>query len=479
MEGGRAVGLTVLFRTRSLPELVFLLQFTTSLISLIENMAEVMFVSSTEKVSSSQVCLQAEDEMDEICELDTEHNSSSRISLDDSKDVDYESANGLGIYCLHSDQVSSYKDQHIEELKAVSDAKIQKSFDESINVDLSSPAEGQDDASDEIVNQNLINVSDVTSSEMLRGWNSLESEGSTAPADNPISRKPCHDSVDEGPLIENTSATNPLKAWKEMRRKKSKESPSAKRWRWPSNQRGKSYGMSLSMDDSNDEQDTSNSISDSEIEIEADITIDSEYFEKVESRRKETQVGSLKVEVLSCSGLAKFDRFSKPKITTYLICGDAAFATNSVASLSPKWLAQSKRAAEFPIYHAFAKLYAGVINATEKEHDDFAGRIVINLSSLRHGIQYDVTFPLKVSTTVYDRRYRGSIRLRFELQWLHERLAVLSYIPRSFNDLPWLGDHTKSDFVGIPCADSKTLKNVAFTVFGEDLPSKFSRKAFR
>ena len=187
----------------------------------------------------------------------------------------------------------------------------------------------------------------------------------------------------------------------------------------------------------------------------------SETFVKVDSRSMERQIGTLKVEVLSCMGLPKFDRFSKPNAMAYLVCGDTAFATDYItSSLSPMWPARSKRAVGFPLFHAFARLYLGVFNATDKDVDDYAGRAVINVASLRHGVQYDVNLPLKVSTMVYDQRPRGAIRVRFQLQWTDERSAVLSYLPWKKNDLPWIND-PQEDLVSIPCANSKTLRNVA------------------
>jgi len=217
-----------------------------------------------------------------------------------------------------------------------------------------------------------------------------------------------------------------------------------------------------------------------ESELYRDMLRESESFVKVESRSNERQIGTLKVEVLSCMGLPKFDRFSKPNAIAYLVCGDTAFATDYiVSSLSPLWPARSRRAAEIPLFHAFAKLYLGVFNATDKDVDDYAGRVVINIASLRHGVQYDVNLPLKASTMVYDQRPRGVLRVRFSLYWSDERAAVLSYLPWNKSDLPWVNDPSRVQFMSIPCADSKTLRNVAYTVHGHDLPGKFSRRAFR
>jgi hypothetical protein len=305
-----------------------------------------------------------------------------------------------------------------------------------------------------------------------------------------------HEVFDDTVIIKNqkvpkASQQNPFKVWKENRRQNSNGPgiwQGVQRWS-PNRNQSRNRGLS----DGKKNEDLQSSISaptsaptlpsvsgnkPCENEMEQNVDKETVFFEQVESSSEERRIGTLKVEVLSCEGLSKFDRFSKAKITTYLICGDAAFATDPMASLSPTWPAQSKHAAEFPLFHAYAKLYVGVFNATEREADDFAGRSVINMSSLRPNVDYDVVLPLKTSAIVYDQRYRGTIRLRFQLHWSDERCAVLSYLP-TIRDLPWIGDHQKSNFVGIPCADGKTLKNVAHTIFGEDMPSKFSRKAFR
>jgi len=222
-----------------------------------------------------------------------------------------------------------------------------------------------------------------------------------------------------------------------------------------------------------------------ETELYQEMMKPSRDFEIMTSRsmemQKQNQIGSLKVEVLTVMGLEKFDRFSKPDAKAYLICGDCAFATDIIHNcFSPMWPSVSRRAAEFPIHHAFAHLYLGVFNTTEKDNDDFCGRVSINIASLRPDIEYDVSLPLKVSKNIYDRRPHGVVRLRFTLHWSSVRSAVLSYFPTTMQDgTPWVSDHTKADFLSIPCSDIKTLKNVVRVIHGQDIAGKFSRKAFR
>ncbi len=190
------------------------------------------------------------------------------------------------------------------------------------------------------------------------------------------------------------------------------------------------------------------------------------------------RIGSLRVEVLGCVGLSR----AKPDIAVYLVCGDSAFCTDVVTSCqSPMWPNVSRRAAVFALHHGYARLYVGVFDVraasrkSTKENDDFCGRVVLDIATLRPGTEYDVTFPLRVSSFIYDRRPRGVIRLRFSLHWFNERHAILSY---------WRSPHSTSSSLAnrqptIPCADPKTFRNVAVTVYGRDFPGKYSRKAFR
>jgi len=182
------------------------------------------------------------------------------------------------------------------------------------------------------------------------------------------------------------------------------------------------------------------------------------------------QIGTLKVELLACVGLNKNFRI-KPNAIAYFICGDVPFSTDIIPSTrSPMWPAKSKRAATFPIFHTYAKLYCGIFGATEKESDNFIGRAVVDIAGLRPNSLYDVTLPLRLSTFIYDDINHGVVRLRFSLHWFVERAAVLSSIP-NFN--------LDKKMVTIPCADPKALKNVALTIHGEDLPGAYSRKSWK
>ena len=195
------------------------------------------------------------------------------------------------------------------------------------------------------------------------------------------------------------------------------------------------------------------------------------------SPNKDGRIGAFRMEVLGAISLAR----TKPDVCVYIICGDAAFCTDVLSGYrSPMWPSQSKRAAVFPIHHAYAKIFVGVFDVKtrkNKDNDVFCGRVSLDVASLRPNTEYDITFPLRASSFVYDRQARGVIRLRFSLHWFNERAAVFSYLrgPKSLARKYPLVEGQPA----IPCADPKTFRNVAVTVNGLDLPGKYSRNAFR
>lgn len=195
------------------------------------------------------------------------------------------------------------------------------------------------------------------------------------------------------------------------------------------------------------------------------------------SPKEDGRVGSLRIEILGCVGL---DR-AKPEVSVYAVCGDCAFTTDIIdGNRSPMWPNSSKRAAVFPLHHAYARAFIGVFDVKqqkEREADHLCGRVTIDIPSLRPNTEYDITFPLRVSSFIYDRRPRGVVRVRFSIHWFSERSAILSYLKRPRNPLAFSKQAKK--FPTIPCGDPKTFRNVAVTVHGQDFPGKYTRGAFR
>lgn len=185
------------------------------------------------------------------------------------------------------------------------------------------------------------------------------------------------------------------------------------------------------------------------------------------------EIGTLKVELLQCVGLPALDFASETDAVAYMVCGSYAFASDVIWNrLNPMWLARTRRACIFPLFHAYARLFVGIFDDDGKgEKDDYAGRVVLDVASLRPNTTYDVMMPLRQSGHVYSRQPRGSVRLRFSVHYRSEREAVLSYLPKSFN---LMAPKRPEDDVTVICGDEKAFRNVAITVHGLHLPGRFS-----
>ena len=179
--------------------------------------------------------------------------------------------------------------------------------------------------------------------------------------------------------------------------------------------------------------------------------------------------GSLHVEVMSCHGLPKLDTFSLTDAVVYVVCGPFAFTTDVIDSaIHPAWPAKSRRACIFPLYFAYQKLFVGVFDDDGPNScDDFAGRVVIDVSSIRPTTSYDVFLPLRRYQNVYVKEARGVIRLRLRIEWNNERKALLSHLrrPKKLANL--------ETAITLNCSDLKAFRNAILTVQGEDAPGKF------
>ena len=190
------------------------------------------------------------------------------------------------------------------------------------------------------------------------------------------------------------------------------------------------------------------------------------------------EIGCLRVEVLQCMGLPKMDKYSLSDAFCYIVCGSAVFISDVIPdNLNPAWLPRTRRAVILPLKNAYSQVYVGVFDYDgETESDDFIGRVLIDTPQLKSGFSYDITLPLRHTSKTYYRRKLGSIRLRLELHWTAgERAALLSYIPTSSSVITRrITNRPLAPTTTIVCPDSKSFASVGFTVYGEDVPGKYS-----
>ena len=103
------------------------------------------------------------------------------------------------------------------------------------------------------------------------------------------------------------------------------------------------------------------------------------------------------------------------------------------------------------------------------QNDDFAGRVVVDVSRLRPNSEYDVYLPLRLYRNTYVKQPRGVIHLRLRVEWHNEKKAVLSYLK-----LPKKTKHLGNS-VTVNCADLKSFRNVVLTVQGKDVPGRWKQ----
>mmetsp|Transcript_5729 Transcript_5729/g.10317 ORF Transcript_5729/g.10317 Transcript_5729/m.10317 type:complete len:902 (+) Transcript_5729:157-2862(+) len=193
------------------------------------------------------------------------------------------------------------------------------------------------------------------------------------------------------------------------------------------------------------------------------------------------EIGNLKVEVLQCIGLPKMDKYSLTDAYCFIVCGSSTFVSDVIPdNCNPCWLPMSRRACIIPIHNAYSQVHVGVFDYDgEKVQDDFVGRVVIDIPQLQSGFRsMDVTLPLRECSRVYKRKRLGSIRLRLQLNWTQhgERAALLSYFPKNLSDVTKRMKSPKNP-VTVVCPDAKSFYNVALTVYGKDVPGRYSKSA--
>ena len=190
------------------------------------------------------------------------------------------------------------------------------------------------------------------------------------------------------------------------------------------------------------------------------------------------ELGLMRVEVLQCRGLPQAKGKVNPNCAVYLVCGSYAFATDVIPQkVNPMWLRGMRRACALPVFHGYAVLMVGVFHDDgskgSSSKDTFLGRVEVPIARLRSNTTYDVTMPLRESTSVYNRDKLGAVRLRFSVDYHDQKQLVLSYAPSMRNKI---GNRVCTT---VACADPKSFRNIAMTVHGTHLPDRFSKDMFK
>jgi len=221
-------------------------------------------------------------------------------------------------------------------------------------------------------------------------------------------------------------------------------------------------------------------------ELRNEMNLKSSYFHSLDlppthqdqSTSRSEAVGTLYLEILQCFGLPKTELLGEASAFCVAVLGGCAFKTDVMPPVAnPMWLCKMRRAARFPVMHAYARLFVGVFGKQDGSNDradGFAGRVVVDVARLRPGCTYGVTLPLRQSAHVYCRQRRGAIRLRVHLEWQDERQALLSYVPRSLPTKPAPNESTT-----IACCDAKSFQNTARVVYGSHMPGRFTMRQLK
>ncbi len=196
-----------------------------------------------------------------------------------------------------------------------------------------------------------------------------------------------------------------------------------------------------------------------------------DFRQKTIEDRDEEMIGCLHAEVLACYGLPKLDKLTNTDAVCYCVCGPYAFATDVIDGFcSPVWPSKSRRACIFPLFYGYQELYVGVFDDDGVgQNDDFAGRVVVDVSRLRPNSEYDMYLPLRLYRNTYVKQPRGVIRLRLRVEWYNEKKVVMSYLklPKKTKQL--------GTSITLNCADLKAFRNVVLTVQGKDVPGRWKQ----
>ncbi len=179
-------------------------------------------------------------------------------------------------------------------------------------------------------------------------------------------------------------------------------------------------------------------------------------------------LGYASVEVLQCTKLPKMMVGIVDPYVVVVAEGNAARTHAARNDRNPCWGADSPRAFRLPITCPYSVINVAVNDEDEGlAPDDPLGRVLLDLSQMHGRTVYDCWLHLQYGFHARAKGKRGSIRLRYHMDWLDERARLLAY--------PELPPPT---FV-INFKSRKALRNSLFAVQGRHRnPGDFSWRVF-
>ena len=139
-------------------------------------------------------------------------------------------------------------------------------------------------------------------------------------------------------------------------------------------------------------------------------------------------IGTLSVEVLQCEDLPKMMVGIADPYALLVFEGFAARTSTIRNDRTPVWGAEAPRAFRFPVTCPYSELNVAVNDEDEGLlPDDALGRVIIDLSQICARTVFDCWYDLEYSMIGRAKGRRGTIRLRYSVEWHDERLRLLEY----------------------------------------------------
>ena len=190
------------------------------------------------------------------------------------------------------------------------------------------------------------------------------------------------------------------------------------------------------------------------------------------------KIGEVRVEVLAATGLEACDQLTRSSDPYALVVFEtnAARTNHFKVTRSPKWGPSHPRAFVFDVTRPFSCVYVAL-----KDHDlstttmdDDMGRVVLELSTMASGVEYDAWYELKKKTYKKPNGKHGYVRLRYSVRFTSGRERFMRYAqPRGvgpFDPLP--------PFV-VPMHTRVMVRNAQFATNGNQPGNRFQWRVFK